>query len=89
MAYDYEWDDAKRATNLAKHGLDFVEVVGFDLLAAVIVEDRRRNYGEARFRAYLRIDGSGRALSFTWRGDRIRVISLRRAREREMRRYGL
>jgi uncharacterized DUF497 family protein len=89
MVYDYEWNDAKRAANLVKHGIDFVEMEGFDLLTAVIVEDRRRDYGEARFRAYLRVGGSGRALSFTWRGDRIRVISLRRAREKEMRRHGL
>ena len=89
MVYDYEWNDAKRAANLVKHGIDFVEMEGIDLLTAVIVEDRRRDNGEARFRAYLRIGGSGRALSFTWRGDKIRVISLRRAREKEMRRYGL
>jgi uncharacterized DUF497 family protein len=89
MAYDYEWDDAKRTANLVKHGIDFLEVEDLDLLAAVIVEDRRRDYGEDRFRAYLRVEGSGRALTFTWRGGKIRVISLRRAREREMRRYGL
>lgn len=89
MAYDYEWDEGKRAANLEKHGLDFAEVESYDLLRAVVVADRRRDYGEDRYRAYLRIGGAGRALSFTWRGQRIRVISLRRAREREMKRYGL
>jgi uncharacterized DUF497 family protein len=89
MAYTYEWDETKREANLAKHGIDFAEVEGFEQLASVIVPDRRRDYGEDRFRAYFRLDGEGRALSFTWRGQRIRVISLRRAREREMRRYGV
>lgn len=89
MEREFEWDEAKRLTNLEKHGLDFAEVAGFELLAAVIVPDRRRDYGENRFRAYLRVDGAGRSLSFTWRNDRIRIISLRRARDRELRRYGL
>lgn len=89
MARKYEWDEAKRLSNLEKHGLDFAEVEGLDFLGAVIVPDRRRNYGEERFRAYFRVAGAGRALSFTWRAERIRVISLRPAREREMRRHGL
>ena len=89
MAYGYEWDETKREANLAKHGIDFSEVERFEPRASVVVPDHRRDYGEDRFRAYFRMDGEGRALTFTWRGQRIRVISLRRAREREMRRYGL
>lgn len=89
MAPEYEWDEAKRLANLDKHGLDFAEVQAFDFLGAIIVPDHRRNYGEARFRAYFRVEGTGRALSFTWRGERIRIISLRPAREREMRRHGI
>lgn len=89
MAYDYEWDEAKRLANIDKHGLDFAELGSLDLLAGVVIPDRRRDYGEERFRVYLRVDGVGRALCFTWRGERIRIISLRRAREREMRRHGI
>jgi uncharacterized DUF497 family protein len=87
MEREYEWDEEKRLSNIEKHGLDFAEMKGLDLLGAIIVPDDRRNYGEARFRAYFRAKGTGRALSFTWRGGRIRIISLRPAREREMRRY--
>jgi uncharacterized DUF497 family protein len=88
MMYAFEWDEEKRAANLAKHGIDFAEVVRIDLGSAAIVPDRRHDYGEARFRAYARVDGAGRVLAFTWRDGRIRVISLRRAREREMTRHG-
>ena len=49
----------------------------------------KHGLGEERSRAYFRVAGAGRALSFTWRAERIRVISLRPAREREMRRHGL
>ena len=88
MVYAFEWDEAKRAANLAKHGIGFADIATFDLLGSVIVADRRRNYGEERLRAYLRHKSVGYALTFTWRGTTMRVISLRRARDREMRRYG-
>ncbi len=89
MADVYEWDEAERAANVAKHGIDLAEITTFDLLGAVIVDDRRSDYGEHRLRAYMRGQGVGYALSFTWRGTTMRIISLRRAREREMRRYGI
>jgi uncharacterized DUF497 family protein len=89
MGYTFEWDEAKRTANLAKHGIDFAEITAFDLLGAIVVRDGRRDYGEERLRAYVRHAGVGYALSFTWRGTAMRIISVRRAREREMRRYGL
>jgi uncharacterized DUF497 family protein len=82
----YEWDEAKRAANVAKHGIDFTEITTFDLLGAVVVDDERRDYGEHRLRAYVWREGVPYALSFTWRGTTMRVI---RARNRELRRHGL
>jgi uncharacterized DUF497 family protein len=40
------WDEAKRASNLAKHGLDFAESVHFDFDAALLDIDDREDYGE-------------------------------------------
>jgi len=42
------WDDAKRASNLAKHGLDFADVVQFDFDTALHDLDDREDYREVR-----------------------------------------
>ena len=44
-----EWDEAKRAANLAKHGIDFLLAEQFDFEGAKIGPDARRDYGEPRF----------------------------------------
>jgi uncharacterized DUF497 family protein len=85
----YEWDEAKRAANLAKHGIDFTEITTFDLLGAIVFDDERRGYGEHRLQTYMWREGVPYAHSFTWRGTTMRIISLRRARNRELRRHGL
>ena len=56
---------------------------------AVVEVDDRYDYRETRFCAFGRIDALGYCLAFTYRGTVIRVISFRRAHEKEMRRYGL
>jgi uncharacterized DUF497 family protein len=81
-----EWDEAKNAANKLRHGLGFEGFTGFDDTPAVRADDRR-SYGEARFRAFGRIDGVGHCLVYTLRGSAMRLISFRRAREKEMRRY--
>ena len=82
----FEWDEAKRLSNLEKHGLEFLDVSalfgGFHVRgeAATIA-------GEERWWATGRIDDVLATVIFTRRGDAIRVISLRRARHEERRRY--
>lgn len=44
-----EWDEIKRRSNIAKHGIDFAIAEGFDWLSAYVVEDDRYDYGETRF----------------------------------------
>ncbi len=82
------WDEAKRASNLAKHGLDFADSVQFDFDTALLEIDDREDYGECREIATgwcgLRLC----CLVFVRRGnDEIRVISFRRATKHEVRRY--
>lgn len=84
---DIEFDPAKDAINVAKHGLSLADAAAFEIATAVVQVDDRFDYGEVRFRAFGRVDGQGRCLVFTWSGGRIRAISYRRAREKEMRRY--
>lgn len=84
---DIEYDDAKDAGNIAKHGLSLADATMIDLLtAAVSIDDR--GYAEPRFRAFQRIDGVGYCLVFAVRGTLVRPISFRRAHDKEMKRHG-
>jgi hypothetical protein len=85
---EFEWDEAKRAVNIAKHGLDFTDVERFDWDAAVILEDRRLDYGEDRFQAFALIDGFLHQVTFTRRGSVLRIVSFRHASRKERRLYG-
>ena len=82
-----EFDPAKDALNRAKHGVSLDDAARMDFATAVVVPDRRREYGEARFQAYGSIDGMLHVLAFTMRGDAVRAISLRPANAKEVRRY--
>jgi uncharacterized protein len=81
------FDPDKDAENRRKHGIGLDRWPRFDA-APIVIEDTRFDYGERRYRAIGRVDGQGMAAVFTVRADTIRLISLRRAREKEMRRYG-
>lgn len=82
------WDEAKRVSNLAKHGLDFASVVHFEFDTALHEIDDRENYGEVR---EIAIGWCGLRLCFpvfVRRGnDEMRVISFRKATKQEVRRY--
>ena len=82
-----EWDQSKNARNQALHGLAFEDLGGFDG-DPVIIFDERFDYGEARLQAFGRIIGVGHCIVFTMRGGTTRLISFRKARDKEMRRYG-
>ncbi len=84
---EFEWDEAKRRTNLAKHAVDFVSVANFDWDTAIEVEDVRRHYGERRWRTLGMIGDRLHVLIYTRRGGRLRVISLRRANDKEVNEY--
>ena len=82
-----EFDPAKDAANQAKHDMHLSRAEQGDWPTAYIERDDRRDYGEARFFAYLVIGGRVHVVVFIPRADLFRVISLRRANEREVRRY--
>ncbi|TRU99145.1 MAG: BrnT family toxin [Microcystis wesenbergii Mw_QC_S_20081001_S30D] len=46
---EYRWDEAKRLTNLRKHGIDFADVPAVFDGDILTVEDDRLDYGEQRF----------------------------------------
>lgn len=83
----FEWDETKRQANSAKHGVDFAAIVDFEFETALISVDSRRDYGEVRHVALGFIGERIHAVTYTRRGDKVRVISLRKANAREIKRY--
>jgi uncharacterized DUF497 family protein len=80
----FEWDEAKRAANLAKHGVDFADVPEIFTGPMLIGPDARRNYGEVRQIGFGFIRGRLMVVAFTERqSDTIRIISARKANSRE------
>jgi uncharacterized DUF497 family protein len=80
-----DFDPAKEAINVSKHGISLARWIDLDVFA--IVGDNRFEYGEPRYRAYGVIDGVSYCLVFTVKNEQHRPISLRRAHAKEMRRY--
>lgn len=83
----FAWDEAKRQTNLAKHGLDFVDAARVLDAPIAIQPDRRFNYGEERLIGLGTLDGQVVVLVFMESGDTLRIISLRRATKHETNLY--
>jgi uncharacterized DUF497 family protein len=86
---EYEWDDAKAAANLAKHGVDFVDATGA-LLDPNRIEDIDDSvgYGEERTRTIGMTRGNILFVVTTMRDeDLCRIISARRATQHEQDRY--
>jgi uncharacterized DUF497 family protein len=80
----FEWDEAKRQGNLDKHGLDFrLARRLFD--GRPIVTTRSSYREEDRFLTTGAIDDLFVTAVWTRRGEAIRLISLRRARDAERR----
>ena len=82
-----EFDPDKSRQNIRNRSISFELAELFEWETALVWEDKRHDYGEARFCALGYIGLRIHHLVFTLRGDRIRVISLRKANRREVRRY--
>lgn len=84
---EFEWDENKRLSNFAKHGLDFEDVPWVFTDEAFVVEDTRKEYGEPRFILYGPLFERIVVVAFAVRGDVIRILSMRKANQREQRSY--
>ena len=84
---EYEWDEAKRRSNLAKHGVDFADAQAFAWHSAVETVGARKAYGEVRWRALGMIGTRLHVVVFIKRNGRTRIISLRKANNKEMDEY--
>jgi uncharacterized DUF497 family protein len=84
----FEWDEAKRLANVEKHGLDFAAAVELFQGQMVIARNQRFDYGEERYIGFGSCKQRVMAVVFSRKDpDIIRLISLRKANQREQRRY--
>lgn len=83
-----EFDREKRSTTLKVRGLDMARATEVFAGPTMTVEDGRRNYGEVRYITIGYLEASMVVLVWTHRNNRLRVISMRKANERERRLYG-
>ena len=87
MRIEIDYDPKKNETNIAERGLSFDLVEELDWLATTIKPDLRVDYGEDRWIATGPIRGRVCVMCYTWRARVLRVISLRKANDREIRDY--
>jgi uncharacterized protein len=86
MEQEFEFDPAKSTANHTKHGIDFIEAQQlWDDPKALEVGPFER--GETRLGLVALRDGLHWTAIYTRRSNRVRLISVRRARKDEVRRY--
>ncbi len=82
----FEFDEKKSISNLNKHGIDFV--VAQELWRDPnLIEVQAKSANEPRFLLIGRIAEKQWSAVVTYRGDNIRIISVRRSRKSEVELY--
>jgi uncharacterized protein len=82
------FDPEKRATTLTVRGLDMARADEVFTDLVVTLADDRNDYGEIRFISVGYLDGRMVLVAWTPRGTTRRIISMRKANDREQARYG-
>ena len=83
----FEWDEAKRQTNLHKRRLDFADAEIIFSGATFTVEDDRFEYGEDRYITLGLLKGQVIVIAHTERNELIRIITMRKATKYEQQLY--
>ncbi len=83
-----EFDPAKRNATLQIRGLDMARASDVFAGATLTVEDNRKDYGEPRYITIGFLVNRMVILAWTQRGKVRRIISMRKANEREQAVYG-
>lgn len=83
----YEWDTKKSEENLSKRGLNFADAEIVFSNPHLTFEDTRFDYGEPRFITFGLLEGRIIVIAHTPRGKKIRIISMRKANDREKKIY--
>ena len=86
MKIDY--DRAKRDMTIETRGLDMAQAGDVFAGKTLTVEDDRKDYGESRNITIGFLSGRMVVLAWTQRGNSRRIISMRKANDREQNKYG-
>jgi len=84
---EVSFDPIKNTQNIELRGLSFERAAEFEFATAWILVDNRKDYGETRYRAIGFLEERLHALVFTETQVGIRVISFRKANQREEKLY--
>ncbi|MFP4694572.1 MAG: BrnT family toxin [Halothece sp.] len=82
----FEYDPNKSESNRLKHGIDFEEAQRL-WLDSYRIEVEAKSTTENRSLVIGKIDGKHWSAIITYRGESIRIISVRRSREKEVELY--
>jgi uncharacterized DUF497 family protein len=83
---DFGFDGGKSQANLKKHGIDFraAQEIWKD---PDLLEIQAKSENESRFLVIGRIDAKHWSAVITYRNERVRLVSVRRSRKREVELY--
>lgn len=81
----FTWNEAKRLTNLKKHGLDFAEAERVFSGPTATDEDARADYGERRWNTIGLLGVKVVVITHTETEDHLHIISMREAEKHEAR----
>ncbi len=80
-------DPTKRETTLNDRGIDFADAAWVFSGTTLDYQDDRKNYGETRIITVGHFQGRMMVVVWTPRGDARHIISMRKANEREIKKY--
>lgn len=83
----FEWDENKNKNNQKKHGANFEDAEKVFLGKTVSFDDDRADYGERRWITMGPLEGRIMVIVHTQRNDINRIISMRKANDREQEIY--
>jgi uncharacterized protein len=86
---EIDWDEEKDAVNRAKHGVGLGDAARLEWASAKLEIDERFDYGEERWIANVLLGDRLYICIYTDRTTVRRIISLRKANNRELKRYGI
>ena len=84
---NFDWDENKNIINIAKHGIDFNDISDAFDNEMLIKKDDRQKYSEDRFIGIGQINNIEIVIVWTYRNDKIRIISARQANKKERKIY--
>jgi uncharacterized DUF497 family protein len=84
---EFEWDENKNRINIENHHVSFSQAAKIFDGDVLEWEDTRKEYGETRIIAIGRSEGRLLRVVYTERGNKIRIISARKANKNDRRNY--